>query len=587
MGAAKPRLRPADEGTGKVLEVAADDWLAMLEWPGAGRPDASVERRDGLTLVHFDLPPGPLGEYHLSLRHPARDIHRSWVGAIDCWRGTELVSVALNYSFQSAANRSLPVLCNYTRDGANRGVIGLLDHRPVTQIVQRPRIWDTAHDRPPMQYLVTRFSRSRPQGGFRETLVIDRRPGHFAAALRRFLAFCRREQGIVPLPTPDWAREPVWCSWYSHLYVLHQRQVEAHIPHLKRLGLRTVLIDASWFKPSDKGLNWVWGDWQVERRFFPDMKGLARRLHDEGLKLMLWSAPLFVGEQAQSRKKMARHCMAAGKERSDRLCPFLPQSRAHARAAVERLMADYHLDGLKIDFMDRVDPLCDDPAHNHRNGDFGAAMTDFMRNIRDGILGVNPDAAIEYRVSYSTLASLPFANCHRGNDSPYDPDYIRRENLFLRLYCGAPSAVWSDYAYWHPSESPANIALMLDMQTFSGGVPTLSVDLTTCGPAQRRTIAQRLAFYRRHRRTLAEAELTVHSADSAMSLASLQHRPTGQAFLLIAGQHIPARVDLGPGLRAVWVLNASAEPAGVATLSSGKASTRIALRRRTPCRATL
>ena len=580
MSTAKPRIRPADEGPGKVLEIDADGWLVTLEWPGAGRPAASVERRNGFTLVHVDLPRGPLGAYHLAVRQPALDIHRSWAGIVDCWRGTELVSIALNYSFQAAANRSLPVLCNYARDGQNRAVVGLLDHRPLTQVCQRTVIWDTAHDRPPMQYLLTRFSRSRPDGGFRETVVIDRRRAHFAAAVRRFMDFCRREQGVVALPAPDWAREPVWCSWYSHLYLLHQRQVEAQIPHLRRLGLRTVLIDASWFKPSDKALHRVWGDWQVERGFFPDLKGLSRRLHDEGLKLMLWCAPLFVGEQALKRGEMARYCIASGKTRSDRLCPALPQSRAHARAAVERLMADYNLDGLKIDFMDHVDPLCDDPAHDHGDGNFGAAMTDFMREIRDGILAVKPDAAIEYRVSYSTLASLPFANCHRGNDSPYDADYIRRENLFLRLFCRAPSAVWSDYAYWHPRERPANIALMLDMQTFSGGVPTLSVDLTRCTDTQRRTVARCLAFYNRHRTALAEADLTVHSADSDMTVTSLQHRKTGVAFLLLAGQHIPAHIRLRPGLRSLWLLNASAEPSGRTVLHAGKSSTAMSLPRR-------
>jgi hypothetical protein len=565
----KSRITPAPENAGKVLSIDLDDGHVALQWSGAGRPRVSVERCGAFTLVHFDLPPGPLGDYHLDVTRPALDIQRSWVGSVDCWRGSELVSVALNYSFQSAANLNLPVLCDYTRDGRSRGVIGLLDHEPVTRIARRTRIWDTAQDRPPMQSLVTRFSRSRPAGGFRETVLLHNSRVHFAAAVREFLDFCRARRGLRPLPAPDWAREPVWCSWYSHLYLLTQRDVERQIPHLTRLGLRTVLIDASWFKPAHKALHWVWGDYEVERSFFPDLAGLSRRLHDEGLKLMLWCSPLYVGEQARKRRQMARHCTLEKGARSDRLCPFLPESRAHARAVVARLMADYALDGLKIDFMDRVDPPCADPAHDHADGNFGAAMTAFMREIRDGILGVNPDAAIEYRISYSTLASLPFANCHRGNDSPYDADYVRRENLFLRLFCAAPSAVWSDYAYWHPAESPRNIGLMLDTQSFSGGVPTLSVDLAGCPESVRRVIARRLAFYRRHREALAGAELVVHSADSVFSAASLQNRATGDAFVLLAGQHIPACLTLAPGLRRAWVLNASAEPRGRLTLRSG------------------
>ena len=575
-----PKKRPSNEalaatGTPEeraddLLRVAVDDWMVLLEWQGGGKPTSSVERRDGFTLVHFDLPEGPLGEYRISVQQPFIDIYRSWAGAVDCWRGTELTSIALNYSFDTAANLNLPVICNYDRLGANRGVVGLLDHAPLTRVNQRPMI-----EQPPMQLLQTQFARSRKSGGFRETVVISREGLRFSEAIRRFMRFCRERQGIEPLPAPEWARDPVWCSWYSHLYTLTQRDVEAHIPLLKGLGFRTVLLDASWFKRPDQAYSWVWGDYRVEKSLFPDLRGLSRRVRDEGLKLMVWCSPLYVGAQAQSRQAMAPYCVLAGERRSNRLCPFCAESIAHAREVVERVMSDYELDGLKIDFMDKTDPPCADPAHDHGDGNFGAAMAEFMRELRDGILKVNPDAAIEYRIRYSTLASTPFANCHRGNDAPYDADYMRRENLFLRLFCEYPSAVWSDYAYWHAQEKPANVSLMLGQQVFSGGVPTLSVDLTRCGQEHTEVIGRWLAFYQEHRDALARAELTVLSADSVFSVSSLQDRDQGVAFALLAGQHIPARLDLGSGVRKAWVLNASAEEDGVLTLAAGGSSARV------------
>ena len=567
----------AEEREKNLLRVAADDWTVLFEWPGPGKAAASVERSDGFTLVHLDLPEGTLGEYHISVQQPFLDIHRSWVGKFHVWQGLELTSVAMNFNFTTAANHSLPVVCNYSRSGENRGVVGLLDQVPLTKINQRLVI-----EEPPMHLLQTQFTRARRTGGFRETVVLYREAPHFAEAVRRFMRFCRRRQGIEPLPAPEWARDPVWCSWYSHLYLLVQRDVEAQIPHLKKLGIRTVLIDASWFqsKNTDTGCQLESGDYCVNKNFFPDLPGLSRRLHDEGLKLMLWCAPLFVGVRARSRKAMAPYCTWDGKIRTSVLCPFCEESKAHGRGVMERLMSDYQLDGMKLDFMDAdfkdtIEPPCVDPAHDHGDGNYGAAMIEFMRALRDGILKVNPDAAIEYRISYSTLATLPFANCHRGNDAPYDADYMRRENLFLRLFCEYPSAIWNDYAYWHAGEKIENVSLMLGGQIFSGGVPTLGTDLTHLSDQERRVIGRWMRFYRRHRDTLARAALTVHSADSILSVSSLRSAEKGEAFVLLAGQHIPAQIALAPDVRQAWVFNASAEKRGGLTLTNGASSSRV------------
>ncbi len=557
-----------------LLRVEADDCAVILELSGQGKPVASVERCEGFTLVHFDLPEGPLGEYRISAQQPCIDIQRSWVGKFHAWEGLELTSIALNFSFETSANHSLPVVCNYTRAGENRGVVGLLNHVPPTKVNQR-----VVMDSPPMHLLQTQFTRSLKTGGFRETVVIGRCKGHFADAIRRFMTFCREKQGIEALPTPEWAREPVWCSWYSHLYLLTQPDVEAQIPHLKKLGIRTIVIDASWFqlKNTDTGATWESGDYRMNETFFPDFRGLARRVHAEGMRIMLWCAPLFVGEHAKKRKLLAPYCTWDGTTRTIILCPFCEESKAHARELAERMMRDYDLDGLKLDFMDQLNTPCVDPAHDHGDGNHGAAMIEFMRALRDAILGVKPDAAIEYRISYSNLTTLPFANCHRGNDAPYDADYMRRENSYLRLFCEYPSAVWSDYAYWHAQEKPENISLMLGGQIFSGGVPTLSIDFTKCTDKERQLVARWMKFYRLHRDTLAKAELTVHSADSVLSVTSLQNAAQGEAFVLLAGQHIPETIALKPKIRRAWILNASAQKAGHVTLTAGKASTRIQL----------
>jgi hypothetical protein len=564
----------AEQRQAHQLRVAVDGWTVLLELPCRGRVRSSVERVAGFTLVHFDLPEGALGEYHLSVQQPFVDIHRSWVGAIDCWRGSELVSIALNYTFETAGNYRLPVICNFDRAGVNRGVIGLLDHEPRTTVNQRPIL-----DQPPMQWLQTKFTRVRARGGFRETVVLGRQRQPFDQAVTAYMALCRQRSAITPMPAPDWAREPAWCSWYSHLYVLKQRDVEAQIPHLVKLGIRSVILDASWFKKPDEALHRESGDYLPNRELLPDLRGLSRRLHDHGLKLMVWCAPLYVGIHARARAAMQRYCVHDGKERSWRLCPFCAPARDFAAQLVERIMRDYELDGLKLDFLDDSRAACTDRRHGHSDGDYGRAMMPFMAGMRDAVLRANPDAAIEYRISYSTLATQAMANLHRGNDAPYDADYIRRENLFLRLFCDPATAVWSDYAYWHADESPLNVSLMLGQMVFSGGVPTLSVDLPALRPALRRVVGRWLRFYGEHRHALARARLAVHSADACMSVTSLHDAATQGAYVLLSGAATPA-VRLPAATKQVWLVNAGAARDVDLALSIGPRTRRIRLRGR-------
>lgn len=540
--------------------VQADGWTITFESESTS-PRASVEKRGDITLVHFDLPADGHGEYTIVTRQPMIDIHRSWVGSVDCWRGSELTSIALNYSFDSAANQSMPIICNYNRYGINRGTIGLLDQLPITHINQRAEI-----EAPPMQWLRTRFTRTFVKRAKRETVAIARDPVHFVQAVRQFMAFCRNANQITPMPAPDWARLPVWCTWYSHLYSLTQQDVVSHIPRLKELGFETVLIDASWFKPREVALHRVWGDFVPHTPLMPDLRGLSRRLHDEGLKLMLWCAPMYAGTDARCRAQMEPWCVHDGNERTDWLCMHCAEAHDFAGQMVRRVMQDYELDGLKLDFMDKMAPTCIDPQHDHGDGDFGPAVTRFMATVRDAIVSVNPNAAIEYRLRYSTLSTLPYANCHRGNDAPYDADYIRRENLHVRLFADYPSAAWSDYAYWHDAESPENVSAMLGQQILSGGVPTVSINLEQCSAAHRKIIADWLTFYHEHAEALARADLQVHSADSHMSVSSLTDNNV--AYILLAGQHIPAKLALAPQVDTVWLLNCSAEAQGAVNIRS-------------------
>ena len=175
------------------------------------RPELSTEERDGFVLVHCDFPEVPLGDYVIRIGFCCCDMQRTWAGEVEAWGGREMVSLALNESFETASNRFLPVVCNYNLDGENRILAGLADHVPLTHVNQ------AFGKEMPMDRLYITFRRFRTHGGFRETVVLSEERDHFSVIVQKYLTLCRELAQICPLPAPAWIREPVWSMWYAHL----------------------------------------------------------------------------------------------------------------------------------------------------------------------------------------------------------------------------------------------------------------------------------------------------------------------------------------------------------------------------------
>src|SRR5690606_15294551 len=247
-------------------------------------------------------------------------------------------------------------VCNFNRTGQNRYLVGLLNHVPLTTVRQQV---DISH---PLRWLNVTFTRHRSAAAFRETIVLGRKSDPFAEVIAGYGALCRRRQGIAALPAPDWSRDPVWCSWYAFVHSDSQERIERQLPLAASLGFQTILIDALWqsrFQPGPGPLSGC-GDFLPNTETFPDLKGLVARIRDHGLRAVLWCAPLWVGSQADNRQRMEKYLVLANGRREDRLNPFSRESVQHMREVVGRLMSDYELNGLKIDFMDTIEPQTQD-----------------------------------------------------------------------------------------------------------------------------------------------------------------------------------------------------------------------------------
>ena len=178
----------------------------------------------------------------------------------------------------------------------------------------------------------------------------------------------------------------------------------------------------------------------------------------------------------------------------------------------------------------------------------------FVRKLAESVRAVKPDALLEFRQAYATPGMLPYATQFRAGDVPFDflDNFLRILQIRVSMGDGVP--VHADPAFWHPRESPVNIAR--HMIASLAGVPMLSMDLSLIGEMEKRIIRHWLGFYREHRETLNFGK---------WDIAFL---PGGAAYAMACGgaESIVILLDsahLGEALRKaaprVFILNLSAE----------------------------
>ena len=171
-------------------------------------------------------------------------------------------------------------------------------------------------------------------------------------------------------PLADHWRKPWYCTWADQqsiadnrglgrdgrLELLDERFVLRAADRIQeeRLPVGTLVIDDGWQTHR--------GDWIVDVRKFPDLRGLVDSLHDRGLSVVLWWAPFCHDASARMSHENWMFCRGLD-VRGERLIDYSSPrvQREHLAPLMRRMFsadADcWNLDGVKIDFLaDRHHP---------------------------------------------------------------------------------------------------------------------------------------------------------------------------------------------------------------------------------------
>ena len=358
-----------------------------------------------------------------------------------------------------------------------------------------------------------------PLKEYKATWRIDTRPVPFYDAIYGVSNWWEKDLGLKPAHVPDAAKMPMDSLWYSFHQVLDVEGIVEECRLAKPLGMDTVIIDDGW-QTEDNSRGYAYcGDWEVAHSKMGDMKELVDRLHEIGIKVMLWYSVPFVGIHSKKYHEFKDMLLNSWNDKSAfALDPRYKLVRDYLIGNYVNAIKEWGLDGLKLDFIDFF-ALTDEAIKPDDRRDFVSleeGIDCLMTEVKDKLTALNPEILIEFRQGYVGPAIRKYGNMLRVADCPSDSFTNRVGVIDLRLTSGS-TAVHSDMVMWNVNESVEVAALQIASIIY--GVPQVSVKLCEISDQHKQMIEFYLGFWRKNRDVLLDGKLTATEPSANYSQA--------------------------------------------------------------------
>nr|WP_300840568.1 glycoside hydrolase family 36 protein [uncultured Acetatifactor sp.] len=299
---------------------------------------------------------------------------------------------------------------------------------------------------------------------------------------------------LDPMAVPDVARHPMYSSWYNYHQEIQAEELEKECVLAKEMGMDAIIVDDGWQTDNNDGGYGYTGDWEVCAGKIPDMREHVKRVHELGMKYILWYSVPFVGDHSKNWERFQDKVLVkVDRNQAGVLDPRYPEVREFLIGIYEKALQYFDLDGLKLDFIDRFRMQKDD--HIRPGMDCQCVqeaterlMTDIMKRLKN----IKEDVMIEFRQSYIGPGMRRFGNLFRVADCPGDITTNRVGICDLRLLNGNGTAVHSDMITWNNEESVEDAALQVLNTIF--GVTQFSKVIGQMRPEHREMVTFWLKF---------------------------------------------------------------------------------------------
>ena len=381
------------------------------------------------------------------------------------------------------------------------------------------------------------------------TVRVDERRIPFYEVLRDVGDWWRNDCGYKEADTPDECFNIVYSTWYAFLQNLTADEVYEECVRFRDLGVKTVIIDDGWQGPGDQTPMGINGDWILCEEKFPNMKKFVDDLHSLGIKVMLWFPLSYIGSKTEAFKKYGKYGDSVPwSDEFITIDPRYPEMREYLVETYTRVMRDWSLDGLKLDYID-----AQKPNREYKDGMDCESAFDGLKKLLDEIVAsvkaVNPRAMIEFRQNYTGPVMHEYGNMFRVCDCP-DDSYTNRVNTIDLRLLGGKTAVHSDMLMWSEEETAEGAAYQITSCLFS--VPQISVRWNETSDEQKKMMKFYLPFIDANRDVLLHGDLRAKGLafDYTFASAALDKR---EICALYSGKVAEIRA----GMDSIVVVNAT------------------------------
>lgn len=414
-----------------------------------------------------------------------------------------------------------------------------------------------------------------PLSSYETVLRLDTRHLFYAEVLRQTFRWYETFPECTPAVVPAAAFDPVYSSWYSFHQNLFDRELEAECRLAAACGMKGIIVDDGW-QTDDCNRGYAYcGDWEISKNRFPDMRAHVAKVHELGMKYLVWYSVPFIGKKSRNLERFRGKFLA----RVDRLDtyvldPRFPEVRAFLISIYENALREWDIDGFKLDFIDMFRFDGEDPAvsENYAGRDIKSLPEAVDRLLSETMAHLNrikPGILIEFRQAYIGPAIRKYGSMFRAGDCPADVLSNRVRTIDLRLSSGA-TAVHSDMLEWNSADSAESAALQFLNILFS--VPQISVRLESLPERHREMLRFWLDFWSRHRETLMHG--TLRPLHPMLNYPIVIADGADEQIVAVYNPGMTVPVDCIPGRRCL-VVNASGAEELVLDLASRPVSAEV------------
>jgi alpha-galactosidase len=391
-------------------------------------------------------------------------------------------------------------------------------------------------------------------GEQRLQLVLDATGGSIAQVVQRLAGWMSARVDAPALTVPALAAEPVYSTWYTFTQGVNAEVIESEAALAAQMGCGTLFIDDGWQRLAvGRGYQGC-GDWVPDTDKFADLLGHVRRVRALGARVVLWVAPLLLGTNSDAYTDLAEYASLRLKpDDCFILDPRHNEVREHLADVCLRLVTDYEVDGLKIDFLDTAMRYQGTPPIGdiHDVGEAMAALLDLLRHRLDE--AGHGKVLFEFRQPYVSPAIARFGQILRASDCPADATVNLRSTVDCRLL-SVGQVVHADPMMWGPTGGAEAVAQQIYAGLFS--VPQISMRLADLPADQSSALTGLLGWWRELAPVVLEGSIEVTGTERGYTTVRAVHGALGRTVI---GVYAPVVVDLGVDLPGeVTLVNATA-----------------------------